>query len=112
MSRVITHRPNLTISQEPEVTREKLVEEFLKDKYLYLSLVGICDGFAHFGTSMKYYMTKQKGARYNITCKIPLTDPMLNTGRIVNVVFPSKVKDLVQFDFDCYVNKDGMTIGY
>ena len=94
--------------QSPDISQEALLA-FLKNEREPLRLTGIHHLYAVFESSIKYPITNKTKARYYVTCYIPVTDPLFNSEKKIEYIFPSKVGPYVAFNFDSYTDNSGVS---
>jgi hypothetical protein len=101
MTHVIANR----IIQEPNLSKEQLVNYLVATDRRPLILKGIQSLYGVFKSYIKISITNKTKARYIVTAYIPLNDPMFQSDAMIDHVDPSKIGPHVQFTFEGYLNR-------
>ena len=100
MTHVIVNR----IIQEPNFSKEQLLNYLVSP----LILKGIQSLYAVFKSNFAISITNKTKARYSVIAYIPLNDPMFQTDKMIDSIYPSKIGPHVKFKFEGYSDNNGI----
>lgn len=96
------------VKEEPKLSKEQLIEYLITTDKTPLLLKRIYLLYAIFESNIKIPITNKTKARYTVISYIPLNDPMFQSDKIIDHIYPTKIGSYVQFIFEGYSDNNGI----
>jgi hypothetical protein len=103
----------LAIAQQvivPQIDRQSLIDSYLNESPHAQNLPRLCEiqnNHAIFKTEMIYQYNPKTKLRINLVCRVPFTDEMFQTDRVIEFLTKRKAVPFLEFSFYSYINNRG-----